>query len=309
MKLGAALVLVLLASQGSLGSLSPLQSPVPAKLQTETTTSSTRLAQGSIFESARWHSSVKLRLRELEVDQNPLLASPPDLTLPDVTITPGEAPSAPSIPPTLQGIDQSLLPIVQRESRGRPYVGYTSPETLRRTGKFTDLSQAPVDDTGAPIWSGDMGPAGISTAFGPAQITRSTWRPIAKRLGITDWRAPGAYAAVANELHREAGMTPWAASAPGREPGVESPQLGSGLTADPVPAAALAAGASVAPPSPVHAAISQALSEPLPTPHMGLLAFGAMLRGMRVSPVDYDPFKIWKLGVTPVDHDPFAGEF
>jgi hypothetical protein len=60
-----------------------------------------------------------------------------------------------------------------------------------------------------------MGPAGVSTAFGPAQITRTTWAPIAKQLGITDWRAPGAYAAVANALHAQEGDAPWAASAPG----------------------------------------------------------------------------------------------
>jgi hypothetical protein len=119
------------------------------------------------------------------------------------------------IAPTLQGIDPSLNGIVKRESAGRPFVGYTSPETLARTGRYTDLSNAPVDETGAPIWDGDMGPAGVSTAFGPAQITRTTWAPIAKQLGITDWRAPGAYAAVANALHAQEGDAPWAASAPG----------------------------------------------------------------------------------------------
>lgn len=112
------------------------------------------------------------------------------------------------------GFDPALIPIVKRESGGRPYVGYTSPETLKaNNGQYTDLHNAPIDANGAPVWAGDRGPGGISHAFGPAQIQPKTWGPIAKKLGITDWRAPGAYEAVANELHRQQGNAPWAASA------------------------------------------------------------------------------------------------
>lgn len=121
---------------------------------------------------------------------------------------------APATAPTLQGLEPSLGPIVRRESHGQPYVGYTSPETLRRTGHVTDLRDAPIDKNGAPIWEGDMGPAGISHAFGPAQIQPGTWAPAAHALGITDWRKPGAYAAVANYIHDTQGDKPWAASAP-----------------------------------------------------------------------------------------------
>lgn len=223
---------------------------------------------------------------------------PPDLTLPTVEVT-AEAPqplAAPGamqgLPPTLQGIDPSLAGIVQRESRGRPYVGYTSPETFRRTGQFTNLASAPVDSTGAPIWSGDEGPEGISHAFGPAQIEPGTWRPIARRLGITDWRTPGAYARVVNELHREAGGAPWRASGgeigtkaqPQSEPPVAEPQLNlSALTPARPPTWV---------PPPAEAGVGGSPGG------LGLMVLGSLLKGVRYTPVDYDPFKIWKLGVT-----------
>lgn len=222
---------------------------------------------------------------------------PPDLTLPTVEIH-AEAPTqlaqpglGSELPPTLQGIDPSLAGIVQRESGGQPFVGYTSPETFRRTGQFTDLADAPVDSTGAPIWSGDEGPAGISHAFGPAQIEPGTWRPIARRLGITDWRAPGAYARVVNELHREAGGAPWRASEP-RTASSARP------TPEPEPSLELSQLTPTRAPNwtppPAEAGIGGSPGG------LGLALLGSMLRGVRYTPVDYDPFKIWKLGVTPV---------
>ena len=200
---------------------------------------------------------------------------------------PGTSPVA----PTLQGLDPRIP--VQRESRGMPYVGYTSPETFRRTGQFTDLRDAPVDETGAPIWAGDMGPAGRSTAFGPAQITRSTWAPIARKLGITDWRAPGAYAAVANELYREAGSAPWRASAPGGGQAPVPGPAGTQLAYAGAPALALPANAPP-PPLPEPTQVQPGL------PNLGLALLGGLLRGVKFTPVSYDPWKIYKLGENPV---------
>jgi len=111
--------------------------------------------------------------------------------------------------------DAALAPIIQRESGGNPYVGYTSPATLKAQGQVTDLRNAPIDATGVPIWLGDMGPVGISHAFSKYQFEPDTYRPIAKQLGITDWRAPGAMDAVARELYRQQGLAPWNASASG----------------------------------------------------------------------------------------------
>jgi muramidase (phage lysozyme) len=110
--------------------------------------------------------------------------------------------------------DAALAPIVARESSGNPYVGYTSPATLKAQGQVTDLRNAPLLPSGAPQWAGDMGPQGISHAFGKYQFEPDTWAPIAAKLGITDWRAPGAQDAVARQLYREQGTQPWAASAP-----------------------------------------------------------------------------------------------
>lgn len=102
--------------------------------------------------------------------------------------------------------DAALAPIIQRESGGKQFVGYTPPGTPP-----VDLSKAPLDPTGFPIWEGRMGPAGISHAAGLYQIQPGTWAPIARQLGITDFSAES-QRAVARELYRQQGTAPWGAS-------------------------------------------------------------------------------------------------
>ena len=104
---------------------------------------------------------------------------------------------------------QALAPdwatsIIQRESKGKPYIGYDP------RGIGVDLSNAPLTKTGAPNWEGREGPAGISTAFGPLQITQSNWDKYAPTLqnkgtsDTLDWRNPETYYAVANAMPRSA---------------------------------------------------------------------------------------------------------
>lgn len=101
--------------------------------------------------------------------------------------------------------DRALAPVALRENRaGNPTLGYGG----------VDLSVAPLDATGFPIWAGRMGPQGISHAAGLFQIQPGTWRPIAEKLGISDF-SPESQRAVARELYRQEGLAPWAASAGG----------------------------------------------------------------------------------------------
>jgi hypothetical protein len=112
------------------------------------------------------------------------------------------APAPPAGTPDAE-IDARLAPIGRRENReGNPNLGFGG----------VDLSSAPHDATGFPIWGGRMGPQGISHAAGLFQIQPGTWKPIARQLGITDFSADS-QRAVARELYRQQGEAPWAASA------------------------------------------------------------------------------------------------
>ncbi len=104
--------------------------------------------------------------------------------------------------------------IIRRESGGRSNVGYGG---MAGTSGYTpggvDLSGAPLDDTGFPIWEGRQGPAGISHAAGIYQFQPGTWRPIARRLGIHDF-SPESQKRVHDELHRiDPSDSAWRASA------------------------------------------------------------------------------------------------
>src|SRR5258708_1160541 len=115
------------------------------------------------------------------------MASPWDV----VSVSPGGAPPPITAtftqqprPNPLSGLDPALASIVQRESGGNPFVGYTPP------GKPpVDLSKAPLDENGFPIWEGNIDPkTGMrSHAAGTAQIQPGTWGPIAQKLGIKDF--------------------------------------------------------------------------------------------------------------------------
>lgn len=120
-------------------------------------------------------------------------------------------------------MNPALAPIKQRESGGQPFVGYTPPGMA-----LVDLSKAPLDETGFPIWSGNRDPSSglMSHAAGLYQIQPGTWKPIAKELGITDFSIES-QTRVANELYRREGGKPWAASEPGNS-FMNAPIVGAG---------------------------------------------------------------------------------
>ena len=94
--------------------------------------------------------------------------------------------------------------ITQYENDKRdPYLGWGD----------TDLRGYPLSPTGFPQWPGKPGPDGNSTAAGIYQIEKSTWDPIAARLGIKDF-SPESQERVAKEIYRERGLQPWAAFNP-----------------------------------------------------------------------------------------------
>lgn len=138
-----------------------------------------------------------------------------------ITVSAGKPPANPKIAEPFPGLNPALAPIVQRESGGKPFVGYTPPGQSP-----VDLSNAPLDDTGFPIWDGNIDPStGMrSHAAGIAQIQPGTWRPIAKKLGIKDFSLESQIK-VANELHAEQGDAPWKTSAGGYG---KDPVVGSG---------------------------------------------------------------------------------
>jgi hypothetical protein len=71
-----------------------------------------------------------------------------------------------------------------------------------------DLSNAPLNEYGFPIWEGRMGPQGISHAAGFGQFQPKTWEPYAKKLGITDF-SPESQDKVYRALYADQGTAPW----------------------------------------------------------------------------------------------------
>lgn len=90
------------------------------------------------------------------------------------------------------------LSIIRDYEGGRPMIGYGG----------ADLSGYPQSVTGFPMWPGRMGPSGLSTAAGLYQITRSTWDPIARNLGVSDF-SEASQTKVATELFNTRGFQPW----------------------------------------------------------------------------------------------------
>lgn len=137
--------------------------------------------------------------------------------------------SAPSTPPGKgapgqlpAGLDLTTddVEIMRRESKGNPLVGYGGmPGSPDYSPGGTDLSKVPLDSTGFPMWAGKMGPAGLSTAAGLFQITRTTWHAAAARMSPppTDF-SPETQLRVRREIQRErlaagqAANVDWAAS-------------------------------------------------------------------------------------------------
>ncbi len=165
--------------------------------------------------------------------------------------------------PTRQGDVLDL--IAKYESRSRPMIGWGE----------TDLSGYRLTDTGFPDWPGKPGPKGNSTAAGLFQITRSTWDPIARQLGIKDFSVES-QRRVAQELLRTRGLDPWAPHNPklaealrrgevGEPIGAGGGRGGSGAAAPDVPggAAAMASGADISP-LPRSESIESSLADILP---------------------------------------------
>lgn len=96
--------------------------------------------------------------------------------------------------------------IIQRESAGNPFIGWTG----------VDLSSAPLDEFGFPIWSGAPGPKGRSHAAGLYQFEPQTWARYAGPLGIKDF-SPASQKRVYDAARAAEGDAPWAASEPQRE--------------------------------------------------------------------------------------------
>lgn len=71
-----------------------------------------------------------------------------------------------------------------------------------------DLSNAPLDQNGFPIWEGRMGPQGNSRAAGAYQFEPGTWAPYAQKLGITDF-SPASQDAVFQAAYADQGGKPW----------------------------------------------------------------------------------------------------
>lgn len=164
-----------------------------------------------------------------------------------------------------------LAEIKQRESGGDPFVGYTPPGEKR-----VDLSKAPLDETGFPIWEGRQGPAGISHAAGLYQFQPGTWRPIARELGIKDF-SEQSQERVAAVLYEREGERPWAASAPGGG-GARLPPLTVVGSAD----SAASAGTSLA--ESVGTGLSYATPEGMPVGETAMeysRASAALLNGVR----------------------------
>src|SRR4051812_2380519 len=98
--------------------------------------------------------------------------------------------------------EQAAALVKKPESGGNYWAGYS------KNGKV-DLSSAPLDEFGFPIWAGNMGPAGISHAAGAYQFQKGTWHQYAKKLGIKDF-SPASQDAVFRAAYEDQGFNPWA---------------------------------------------------------------------------------------------------
>ncbi len=107
-------------------------------------------------------------------------------------------------PPT--GGDPATL-VKHYESEGLARQLGISPYVIGWGG--TDLSNAPKDASGFPIWEGKMGPAGNSRAAGAYQFEPATWKKYAEPLGIHDF-SPESQDAVFRAAYLDQGYAPWA---------------------------------------------------------------------------------------------------
>lgn len=192
------------------------------------------------------------------------------------------------------------------ESANRPFAGYSPPGSPP-----VDLSSAPLDATGFPIWEGRQGPAGISHGAGLFQFEPKTWRPVAQALGVTDF-SPESQRKVFDAVYAKQGYAPWAPYNSTLAKAVDwTGPTGSRSQTEAIASAGLLGGATgpmsplqLAAPSAPAAAPSSATTAPAPaaSPNLGpLLALGLAAPKHSFQPVDYDPFKIEKNSETSSD--------
>ncbi len=130
---------------------------------------------------------------------------------------PSNAPSSGALTPStpgvaamaalLGGLAPDDIAIMQRESGGNPYIGTGS------GGPGVDLTNAPLDSSGFPIWSGTVdSKTGLrSHAAGLWQIQPALWHEFAPGLGIHDF-SPQSQWRVRQAILARYGNVPWAAS-------------------------------------------------------------------------------------------------
>lgn len=200
--------------------------------------------------------------------------------------------------------DLALDPIEQKivatESGGRPFVG---------TGG-ADLSNAPLDASGFPIWSGLKTPRGISYHAGLFQLGPSEWHQYAQPGESFD--NPADQVAVERRLRSARGLAPWVPYNPqlaaqlgmkGYNTGMMPPGVSPGPDVDwsslrDHSLAALGGG------TPAGALPDRPLSSSPAAPSSSwsrLMAFSMIkqlsaLGTHKFEPVDYDPWKVASSG-------------
>lgn len=73
----------------------------------------------------------------------------------------------------------------------------------------SDLSKAPADANGFPMWSGKQGPEGVSHAAGRYQFEPGTWAKYAPAAGVSDF-SPESQDKVFQAAYADQGFKPWA---------------------------------------------------------------------------------------------------
>jgi len=123
-----------------------------------------------------------------------------------------------------------ILPVIAyHESLGLAHKLGISPYVIGYGG--ADLSHAPLDASGFPIWPGRPGPAGISHAAGVGQMEPALWKETVDRHfgGHADFHDPEQQAAVVRAAYADHGMRPWASNP------MLMARIGTGGSAAPVP--------------------------------------------------------------------------
>lgn len=216
-----------------------------------------------------------------------------DILAPPASLQVGLLP--PTIPVDATGAPRLDL-IRKFESSGRYNVGYGG----------ADLSKAPLNEFGFPIWEGVEGSAGTTHAAGAYQFEPGTWERYAKPLGIKDF-SPESQDAVARAAYLAEGYAPWApyntklknalvdagAASPGQtRMAAQGVNLGGAYSPLQPLQASPTAPAGVQAPIVVNMPAMGA-SPPAQNPLVLWSILQAIMSGShKFTPVDYDPWKV-----------------